>query len=103
MLSVAGPTRCEGIVVYYNTDKLTCQARDCAIHEADSLFLNLKARSCGFLISILAIYRWHGVSLETFLNDLESSLGSVKNVITFCVGDFNLDVIVSNDYVDQLR
>lgn len=59
-------TSCGVMVVYYKTDKLTRQDRDSVIHEADSLFIDLKAYSCEFFV-VLAIYKRHECSLERFL------------------------------------
>lgn len=95
--------RSGGVIVYYK-EGLSCNKMDSSVEGADSLLLYCRVKQNTFYL--LAIYRWHEISADIFLDRLSELLGDLGKVSTILLGDINIDIktssVIAERYLDSM-
>lgn len=87
------PNRSGGGVCFYIREDLSFKVReDLGIDECESLFIELDQKH-GKNIIVGVIYRPPDSNLETFLNNLDSTLTKIEDKTVWLTGDFNIDLL----------
>ena len=90
-------TKGTGVALYvHNSFNATINKNACTVtHDIESLFLNVTKNETQ--INVGVIYRPPNGNAKEFLNEYEKLITHLPKATTFIMGDFNLDLLKTND------
>jgi hypothetical protein len=90
-----------GGVVVFVSDKITTSQLDCtSMTTADCVHIKMSLPDNN-VIELLAIYRLHEFSADTFIVELEDIISKIKSSCLMVNGDININILDKSDTVDN--